>query len=258
MFPPSLDGNQTSCTHFTYLADNIVELTEVFFIDLVTHIADSSKVDVVVNRARIFIADSDRVSVDFEQFSYRVSEEQEEVSVCVVLGEVVEKRLTVQIATSGGTATPHAVDFTNVDTQLTFEPRSSTRLCTTIAITNDELLEDEEYFTAHLYISDPELYIASRANSSNSSATITIVDNDQVRVSMFSNEDYVVEESAGVVSVCAKLWNATGKSVSVNVTSFPGTAQGTYIQHVPVAYMYICVLLYTVLTYVLLFSNSWH
>ena len=229
VFPISPDGNQTRCTTFYYLDDTIVEETERFDILLMT--VSDDRVDIVTNRAKVLIIDSDRVSVDLEHFSYSVSEGDGEMSVCVELGAAVERSIIVQVASSEETA-KHYSDFTHTDTLVTFQPRGATRMCTAIGILDDQLLEDEEHFVAHLFISDPALYIASNAASGNSSAEVAIGDNDMVRVSLESSE-YTVNESIGQLSVCSKLSGATGKSISVMLTSQPGTARGKCI------YMYI-------------------
>ena len=248
VFPISPDGNQTRCTTFYYLDDTIVEETERFDI-LLTTVSDD-RVDIVTNRAKVLITDSDRVSVDLEHFSYSVSEGDGEMSVCVELGAAVERSIIVQVASSEETA-KHYSDFTHTDTLVTFQPRGATRMCTAIGILDDQLLEDEEHFVAHLFISDPALYIASNAASGNSSAEVAIGDNDMVRVSLESSE-YTVNESIGQLSVCSKLSGATGKSISVMLTSQPGTARGTCIHiHCMCLYIHRTAAKYSVLTAVL-------
>lgn len=226
VFPPSDLGNQTNCTSFNYLDDNTVEATERFYVRLATSGPGNESIEIVINRARVSIIDSDTVSVDFERFSYSVTEEDEEVIVCVDLGADVEKRITVQFTTAAASA-QHYSDFLQNDSQLIFEPRTTTRACTPIVIMNDELLEDKENFTVYILISDPALFIRSNTESSNSSAVVTIGDNDHVSVSLESSV-YTVAENVTQLSVCSTLRGATGKSIPLTFSSQPGTAKGIY------------------------------
>ena len=227
-FQPSDSGNQTKCKNFTYLNDDIVEGTERFYIRLETSGPGHDNVDIVINRARILIFDSDNVSVDFERFSYSVMEgEDEEVHVCVDLGAPVEKRITVQFTAVADTA-QHYSDFSQTESQLVFLPRNATRECTPIIVMDDTLLEDEEYFVVSILISDPALFIASNAESTNSSARVAIGDNDHVTVTLETSV-YTVDENITSVAVCSILSGTIGKSVPVTFSSRPGTAQGSCV-----------------------------
>ena len=196
-----------------------MEDTETFVIRLTTR---GENVGVNINEARVHITDSDQVSVGFEQSSYSVVEGEGEVSVCAVLGAVAERRVTVQISTSGDTA-EEDTDFTQTTTELTFEPGSSTHQCGTIAILDDTILENEEQFTVHLLTPDPSLYV----DSDRGSAVVVIMDdNDNVYVSL-EREEYSVEEAeGGEVEVCVELREVIERAVEVDLFTEPGTAQG--------------------------------
>ena len=227
-FQPSDLGNQTKCKNFTYLNDNIVEDTERFYIRLETSGPGHDNVDIVINRARILILDTDSVSVDLERFTYSATEgEDEEVHVCVVLGAQIEKRVTVQFTAVADTA-QHYSDFLQTESQLVFEPRNTTRDCTPITVMDDMLLEDEEYFVVYILISDPALFIASDPESTNSSATVALGDNDHVNVALETSV-YTVDENVTSVAVCSILSGAIGKSVPISFSSRPGTAQGRIV-----------------------------
>ena len=220
-FLPSSASNQTVCTSLRVIIDDdIVESTETFFVELQAAGASVSD-NIRINRAKILVEDSDQVSVGFEQSSYSVVEGEGEVSVCAVLGAVAERRVTVQITTSGGTA-EEDTDFTQTTTELTFEPGSSAHQCSAIAILDDTVLENEEQFTVHLLIPDPSTYVEGGSGS----AVVLIGDNDNVSVSL-EREEYSVEEAeGGEVEVCVELREVIERAVEVDLFTEPGTAQG--------------------------------
>ena len=195
-----------------------MEDTETFVVRLTTRGED---IDVSVDEARVHITDSDQVSVGFEQFSYSVVEGEGEVSVCAVLGAVAERRVTVQITTSGGTA-EEDTDFNQTTTELTFEPGNSAHQCGTIAILDDTILENEEQFTVHLLTPDPSTYVED-----NGLTTVTITNDDHVTVGVVM-ERYWVDEGDSEVEVCVAVQGEMERSVNVMVETAMGTAEGEY------------------------------
>ena len=167
--------------------------------------------------------DTDTVSVALEQSLYSLSEGEGEVSVCAVLGAVTERRVEVQITTSGGTARS-SVDFDSTATDLTFEAASSAHQCALISIVDDAILENVERFGVSLVTSDPAL---TSVNSSvvNRSAVVVIADDDRVVVSLERKEHVVVEER-GRVEVCVGLRGGVEREVAVELYTEPDTAQG--------------------------------
>lgn len=225
LFPPSDSGNRTSCIDITYLNDDTVENTEKFHIQLNTSGQDDINIDVVINRAQVLIIDSDTVSIDLEHSFYTTTEGDEKLSVCVGLGAEVERDIAVEFTTVADTA-HHYYDFLQTDSQLVFKPQNTT-ICTSIAIMDDESLEDEERFTVEILISDPAVYIASNTTSKTSTALVTIKDNDRVAVSLESSV-YRVNESESRLSLCSMLHGATSKTIPISLSTQPGTAEGIY------------------------------
>ena len=193
-----------------------MEDTETFVVRLTTRGED---IDVSVDEARVHITDSDQVSVGFEQSSYSVVEGEGEVSVCAVLGAVAERRVTVQITTSGDTA-EEDTDFNQTTTELTFEPGSSAHQCGIIAILDDTILENEEQFTVHLLTPDPSTYVED-----NGLTTVTITNDDHVTVGVVI-EHYRVDEGDSQVEVCVAVQGVMERSVNVMVETAMGTAEG--------------------------------
>ena len=235
-FKPMNQINQTNCTSFTFLNDAVAEETEVFFVNLTTSSVVPGNISILTNRARVQILDSDLVSITFEHSSYSVTEgEDATLEVCVELGASTEKEIVVQFSAVAETA-QHYSDFSQEDSQLTFQARGSTRECTSIVVMDDQILEDEEQFTVYILFSDPALYIPDYPTLSNSSAVVTIEDNDHITVWLESSL-YQVGEGVGQVSVCIILNGTTGKEVPITLSSHPGTARngsvdpGMYITH---------------------------
>lgn len=171
------------------------------------------------------IIDSDTVSIDLESSFYTATEGDGELSVCVDLGAEVERDIAVEFTTVADTA-HHYHDFLQTDSQLVFKPESTTRICTSITIMDDQSLEDEEHFTVEILISDPAVYIASNTTSKTSTALVAIRDNDNVTVSLESSA-YRVNESAPHLSLCSILSGATAKNIPISLSTQPGTAEGT-------------------------------
>lgn len=225
LFPPSDSGNRTSCIEIIYLNDDTVENTEKFHVQLNTSGRDDINIDVVINRAQVLIIDSDTVSIDLERSFYMTTEGDEKLRVCVVLGDEVERDISVEFTTVADTA-HHYYDFLQTDSQLVFKPQNMTPICTSITIMDDQSLEDEEHFTVEILISDPAVYIASNTTSKTSTALVAIKDNDRVTVSLESSV-YRVNESDSRLSLCSMLHGATSKTIPITLSTQPGTAEGT-------------------------------
>ena len=225
VFPPMDVGNQTICKTFTYLNDDVVEDTEQFFVNLTTIGPGNSSVDIVTNRARVLIVDSDSVSVDFQHSRYFATEgDEQNVLVCVELGAPVEKKFTVQFSATADTA-QHYSDFHQNDSQLVFESRGDIQACAEVVIMDDDILENDEQFSVDILLDDAALYIASDSTRRTSSAVVVIGDNDHVSVSLESAV-YTVGESDDQLSVCSTLSGRIGKTVTLTFSSQPGSAQG--------------------------------
>ena len=218
-FHPSLADNQTSCYTFTILDDTIVEDTETFSVTLSSQ---DSFVTSRLSQAVVSILDSDQVSVRFEQPVYYVMEEGGDVRVCVVLGEKVEREISVRLTTGAGTAQPDS-DFTPVDTNLTFQPEQAVQQCSSIPILDDDFLEDDEVFLVYLLDSDPALNMMA---GNGSQAVVVIGDNDTVSVTLAQSVYHVEEREEGEVEVCVSLLGVIEGEIELELHSFSDTAQG--------------------------------
>ena len=221
-FSPSPANNQTTCVSFFVLNDAIVEDTELFRVLLT---ASDSFIRINVSEMTISIKDSDNVSVNFDHSVYSVSEDDEEMSICVELGAEVERSVSVRLTTSDATAYSPS-DFTSVDVVLSFQPQNTTRMCTAIPIENDNIVEDEEYFLLSMLTVDKALYTNSSEGTRNrSTVVVTVTDTDRVNVSLELLEQSVEEED-GEVEVCVLLVGLIEKDIAVTLSTEPGTAHG--------------------------------
>ena len=114
------------------------------------------------------------------------------------------------------------VDYSAPPTDLVFPPSSESRQtqCVELRLIDDTILEDVETFQLQLSTS------ASRVNITQSSATVSLVDNDRVYVSLERNEYTTTEDGEGVVEVCVELVGVTATEVEVQLSTVAGTAQG--------------------------------
>ena len=190
--------------------------------------ASDSFVRINISEMTVSISDSDNVSVNFDHSVYSVNEEEGEMTVCVELGAEVEREVSVRLTTSDATAYSSS-DFTQVDTELSFQPQNATRLCMGIPIENDDILEDEEYFLLSMLTADKALYTGNdEAAGKNSTVVVTVTDNDSVSVGLVVSE-HSVEEEGGEVEVCVLLMGLIERDVMVTLFTEPGTAYGELV-----------------------------
>ena len=218
-FSPSSVAQRNECANFSTHQDDVVELTETFVVRLSS---SASFVSVSLNETVVSIVDSDTTSVEFERSSYTISEADDTLSVCVVLGAVIERNANVRLVTRDASAVSDS-DFNSIDTELTFQSRGSTRVCADIRIENDNAVEDTEQFFVSLNVTDESLYTGD--NSESSSVLVTITDNDRVTVS-FEREELSVEEEEGEVELCVRLLGIIEKDVIILLAPVPDTAHG--------------------------------
>jgi hypothetical protein len=154
--------------------------------------------------------------------NYSVNEGAGSAALTATLSAAPATTVTVDYATSDGTATAPA-DYTAISGTLTFTP-GVTQTAFNIAIVDDALVENAETFSVTL--SNP----VSATLGTPSSAQVTIADNDLPTVQL-SSAGYSVNENAGTVPITVTLDQATPFTVTVAYASSDGTAAapGDYI-----------------------------
>ncbi len=134
-------------------------------------------------------------------------------TVTVTLGAASGKPVTVDYATSDGTATSGA-DYTAANGTLTFAPGTTTQTFT-VALLDDALIEGDETLTV-------TLLGATNASLATSSAPVTITDTDGALT--ISAADVLAGEGTGSATVTISLNSATGSAVTVDYATAFGTA----------------------------------
>ena len=132
------------------------------------------------------------------------------VALTVSLSAASGKTVTVDYATSNGTATAGS-DYTAVSDTLTFTPGQTSKTVS-VTLASDTVDEDDETFTFTL--SNPD-----NATFSDSAATVTIEDNPTLTVA-----DVTVGEGGGSVTLTVELDVAGAANVTVDYATSNGTA----------------------------------
>jgi hypothetical protein len=195
------------------LIDNLVDQgTRTFTVDL------SNPAEATLDKAQGVgtILDNDgEPEIAFSSVTYSVAEAAGSASITVTLTGATALTATVQYATGGGTATPDE-DYTPVSGSLTFTP-GVTSQAFSVPILPDDLYEGDE--TVGLF-----LHSASGADLGLSSATLTILDDDEPPVVSFSHATYTVTEAVGSAHITVTLAGATALTATVEYATAGGTA----------------------------------
>jgi len=157
--------------------------------------------------------------VKFGAATYTVDEGAGTATINVLLSAASDRKVTVDYATSGGTATPGS-DYGPLGGKLTFDPGVTSRTLT-VSIVDDSVDEPDE--TVVLALSSP----ANAQLGAIYQAVLTIVDNDlpapppDVR---FSAPTYSVAEGAGSATITVLLSAPSSRTVTVDYVTGAGSA----------------------------------
>jgi hypothetical protein len=183
-----------------------------------------------VDTAVLSIVDDDnpKASVQLERPGYDVDEADGTASVTVTLSHAVDADVTVDFATSDGTAVAGS-DYTAAGGRLTFIGNTNnggpgtgqTSKTVQIRLTQDSDVEDPETLT--LTLSNP-LPAASAILGAPASATVTIADDDSPGVIGFKSLRYDVDETDGLATVTVERLDGVGGAVSVDYSTADGSA----------------------------------
>jgi hypothetical protein len=167
--------------------------------------------------ATLTILDSDPLpTVDFSAVSYSNEEGTVGVPIGVTLSPPSGRTVTVEYASSAGTATPGS-DYTEINGTVTFDPSEFWQTFA-LPIAEDTLDEIDE--TIVLTLSNP-----GNANlDGNNPATFTILDDDDPPVVDFAEAAYSIEEDVTSAVITVTLSSASGQVVTVNYATSAGSA----------------------------------
>lgn len=154
-------------------------------------------------------------TISFSSTSYSINEAGDAILITVNLNKAGTTPITVNYATSGGTAVS-GVDFTAASGVLTFSP-GTTSQSFRVAITNDTVLEPAETF--NLTLTNP----TGATLGSTPNATVSITDNDVPSIS-FLPVTKSVTESTTSATMTVVLNGPSPSTITVNYAATGGTA----------------------------------
>jgi len=159
---------------------------------------------------------SDLPVVDFSSAAYTGTENGGDITVTVTLNATSSNTVTVDYASSDGTATVGS-DYTAVSGTLTFNPNETSKTFTVTPI-DDTIIESSETMT---------LTLSNASNATlgtvRSPATLTITDNDSLSVD-FSNNIYSGAENGGPITITVNLGGISPNTFTVDYASSDGSA----------------------------------
>ena len=201
------------------LDDDIDEGDETFTVTLSTPINAIFSGGATTVSATGTIIDEDREPiVTLTPVAQSVAEDAGSMAFTVTLDAESSKEITVDYATSDGTAT-EPDDYGQKTGTLTFSPGESLTEVVTVSIEDDELDEDNETFT--MTLSAPvNAVFAGDASAINATGTIT----DDDDTPSLSIADARIEEADANMTFTVTLSAASAKTVTVAYTTSDGTA----------------------------------
>ncbi len=156
--------------------------------------------------------------LQFSSATYSVSEAGPTATITVTRTGSAAGAVSVNYATSNGTATAGS-DYTTASGTLSWIDGETTSKTFTVAITNDTLVEPDE--TINLTLTSPT---GGAILGSQSTAVLTILDNDGPPILRFENSSYSVSEGAGTATIRVLRTGSAAGAVSVNYATSNGTA----------------------------------
>jgi hypothetical protein len=202
----------------TFTVDIIDDIDEESYetITLTLSKADGATLGSTNNPATLTILDDDLPSVHFGTANYTVGEAGGSKTITVTLAGAHSLTVTVDYATSDGTATAGS-DYVAASGTLTFVPGVTSQTFL-VPITDDSLPENDE--TVTLTLSDPVNANLGLLNL----ATLTILDDDPMPTVDFYRDAYGVDEDGSPATITVTLNTALGLTVTVDYATSDGTA----------------------------------
>ena len=156
-------------------------------------------------------------SIQFSAGNFSVSESAGSTNITVTRTGSTAEAVTVDYATSNGTATAGS-DYTSTSGTLTFNARESSKTFP-VSIANDTYDENDE--TVNLTLTNPT---GGAVLGSQSSATLTITEDDIGGVLQFSAAAYSVNETGGSIVITVSRSGGSASNVAVAYATGNGSA----------------------------------
>ncbi|CAI8026684.1 FRAS1-related extracellular matrix protein 2 [Geodia barretti] len=193
-----------ACTTISIRDDSIMEkVEEEFFVSLQRANTDT-RVRASARTSTVQITDDDDITIGLQYGAYTVEESSGRVQVCALINGTSDIYSTVHLTTISGTAgTGTTSDFHSESHSVIFEPRCA-RHCVYFNITDDNIVEEREYFNVSLGRT-PNL--DDRVQLRRTSTTIFINDNDRATVRL---DPLVADNTEGrSIELCAVVESAS-------------------------------------------------
>jgi len=170
--------------------------------------------------ATLTLTDNDtQPTLAFNSTDYTVSEGATTASVVITRTGATENAVSVTYETTTGTATP-GTDYTATTGTLSFSSGQTSKTVT-VNVIDDNLFEGNETLSLSLSAPTPS---SEATLGTQTTATLTIQDNDIIPSIAFSSADYSVTEGNTTATVVITRTNATGNPVSATFATTQGTA----------------------------------
>lgn len=154
----------------------------------------------------------ERPTLQFNAGSYSVNEDSGSASIIVLRTGATSESVTVNVATSDGTAKANE-DYLPVNETLTFAPNVNSRTVN-VPILNDALAEGSQNLT--VVLSNPS---TNAKLGSPTTATLTILDDEGTPTVQFSSNTFSANEFAPTAPVTITLFPASAQTVVVDLST---------------------------------------
>ncbi|XP_064407717.1 adhesion G-protein coupled receptor V1-like [Halichondria panicea] len=198
------------CTNLSLLADSIVEEDESFSVILGS---SDNGVGVDPTPLTVVILNNDFANVSLELANYTVGEDDGYVTVCASLEGVLERIIIVNMTTTEDSALANSDYSALTDYPLEFSASVDTA-CVNVSILEEDIVEPDQVFQIYLASYDPVIL------TPNSSASVTILDNDVLGIGL-SSASVMASEVASPLSVAVVILSGSLElDVTVSVAAF--------------------------------------
>jgi hypothetical protein len=180
--------------------------------------SDTDCVEIVNGEVTIIIDDDDKAKITLYESFYKISEDVGSVDICVQLKTDIKRDVEFQLSVIDATARDGSDFDSPADLTGTFTVGGDDHICFTFNISDDDCVEEKEYFLVELSSSDGYVDVHT------SIATVHIKDNDYALFGL-QQEVYYVEENAGFVRVCVELFDGClQRDVYIEIKKLDATA----------------------------------
>lgn len=209
------DGETSKSFSVPVMDDGIYGSDKIVFLNLSSPTGGAS---LGLSAASLTIAEADGIpTVQFNTSAYKVNENSGVAYANVTLIGSASSNVTINYATSSGTATSGS-DFAATSGTLTFKPGDISKLIP-VSIINDSIYEPDQNFTIVLSSPSSNAIIGSLGT-----ATVTIKDDDSPPSIRFQSQSYNVSEGGSLATINVVLSAPSEVPIGVSYSTADGSA----------------------------------